>query len=73
MLALMPTVVRTAIGSWGRVQTVNRLHALLAEPLPGQAKKDITAGQVKTMVASVRARDVPERPAAPWWARSSSR
>ncbi|HEX6336356.1 MAG TPA: hypothetical protein VFZ85_05335, partial [Jiangellaceae bacterium] len=28
-----------------RVQTVNRLQALLAELLPGQAKKDITALQ----------------------------
>jgi transposase len=41
-----------------RVQTVNRLHALLAELLPGQAKKDITTGQAKKMLASVRPRDV---------------
>ncbi|HET7476309.1 MAG TPA: IS110 family transposase [Dermatophilaceae bacterium] len=40
-----------------RVQTVNRLHALLAELLPGQAKKDITPLQAKTML-SVRPRDV---------------
>ena len=41
-----------------RVQTVNRLQALLAELLPGQAKKDITALQAKAMLASVRPRDV---------------
>ena len=41
-----------------RVQTVNRLHALLAELLPGQAKKDITTGQAKAMLATVRPRDV---------------
>ena len=41
-----------------RVQTVARLQALLAELLPGQAKKDITTGQAKTMLASVRPHDV---------------
>ncbi|GAA4398803.1 hypothetical protein GCM10023168_05240 [Fodinibacter luteus] len=41
-----------------RVQSVNRLHALLAELLPGQGKKDITTGQAKKMLASVRPRDV---------------
>ena len=41
-----------------RVQTVDRLQALLAELLPGQAKKDITTGQAKTMLASVRPRDI---------------
>jgi len=41
-----------------RVQTVNRLQALLAELLPGQAKKDITPLQAKVMLASVRPRDV---------------
>src|SRR6187397_748186 len=41
-----------------RVQTVNRLQALLAELLPGQAKRDITTGQAKTMLASVRPRDI---------------
>ena len=41
-----------------RVQTVDRLQALLAELLPGQAKKDITTGQAKTMLASIRPRDV---------------
>ena len=37
-----------------RVQTVDRLQALLAELLPGQAKRDITTGQAKTMLAGVR-------------------
>ncbi len=41
-----------------RVQTVARLQALLAELLPGQAKKDITTGQATRMLASVRPRDL---------------
>jgi transposase len=41
-----------------RIQTVDRLHALLAELLPGQAKKNLTTGQAKTMLASVRPRDI---------------
>ena len=41
-----------------RVQTVDRLQALLAELLPGQAKRDITTGQAKAMLASVRPRDI---------------
>ena len=41
-----------------RVQTVARLQALLAELLPGQAKKDITTGQAKRMLASVSPRDL---------------
>jgi transposase len=41
-----------------RVQTVNRLQALLAELLPGRAKKDITPLQAKAMLASVRPRDI---------------
>ena len=41
-----------------RVQTVDRLQALLAELLPGQAKRDITTGQAKTMLASVRPRGI---------------
>jgi transposase len=41
-----------------RVQTVGRLQALLAELLPGQAKRDITTGQAKAMLAAVRPRDI---------------
>jgi transposase len=41
-----------------RVQTVDRLQALLAELLPGQAKRDISAVQARGMLTSVRPRDV---------------
>jgi transposase len=41
-----------------RVQTVCRLQALLAELLPGQARRDITAMQAKALLARVRPRDV---------------
>jgi len=41
-----------------RVATVNRLHRLLAELVPGQAKKDMTALQAKAVLARVRPRDV---------------
>ena len=41
-----------------RVQTLDRPQALLAELLPGQAKRDITTGQTKAMLASVRPRDI---------------
>ncbi|QDO88463.1 IS110 family transposase [Ornithinimicrobium ciconiae] len=44
-----------------RVAVVNRLQALLAELLPGQAKKDITTGQAKALLASVRPRDIAGR------------
>jgi transposase len=41
-----------------RVQSVNRLHRLLSELTPGRAKKDITTGQAKAILASVRPRDL---------------
>ena len=41
-----------------RVQTVNRLQRLLAELIPGQAKKDLTALQAQAILAAVRPRDV---------------
>ena len=41
-----------------RVQTVNRLHRLLPELRPGTTKKDLTTGQAKKILASVRPRDV---------------
>ncbi len=44
-----------------RVATVNRLQALLAELLPGQAKKNITTVQAKRLLASVRPRDIAGR------------
>lgn len=39
-----------------RVQTVNRLQRLLAELIPGGAKRDLSALQAKRLVASVRPR-----------------
>ena len=41
-----------------RVETINRLHRLLSELIPGQAKRDLTALQAKAMLASVRPRDI---------------
>jgi transposase len=41
-----------------RVQTVNRLQRLLAELVPGQGKKDLTALQAKAILATVRPRDI---------------
>ena len=41
-----------------RVQTVNRLHRLLSELRPGKTKKDLTTGQAKKILASVRPRDL---------------
>ncbi|MGA8045514.1 MAG: IS110 family transposase [Dermatophilaceae bacterium] len=41
-----------------RIQTVNRLHRLLTELIPGTGKKDITTGQAKRLLASVRPRDI---------------
>ena len=41
-----------------RVQTVNRLHRLFAELIPGGApRKDLTATKAKTLLARVRPRD----------------
>lgn len=56
--ALRMLVDRREALSRRRVQTVDRLQALLAELLPGQAKKDITTGQAKRLLASVRPRDI---------------
>jgi hypothetical protein len=53
-----------------RVQTVDRLQALLAELTPGRAKKDITALQGKAILASVRLGTWPARPVAGWQQRS---
>ena len=41
-----------------RVQTVNRLQRLLGELLPGQRKRDLSAAQAKTMLATVRPRGI---------------
>jgi transposase len=41
-----------------RIQTVNRLHRLLSELIPGTTKRDMTALQAKAKLASVRSRDL---------------
>ena len=44
--------------SRARVQTANRLQRLLAELTPGTAKKRISTAQAKTILSSVRPRDL---------------
>jgi transposase len=39
-----------------RVQTVNRLHRLLTEPIPGGAKRDLSASRAKRLLATVKPR-----------------
>jgi len=41
-----------------RTQTINRLHRLLLELLPGGAKKFLTAPQARALIAAVKPRDV---------------
>lgn len=41
-----------------RAATLNRLHRLLTELIPGGAKRDLSADQAKALLASVRPRDV---------------
>ncbi|GAA4735889.1 IS110 family transposase [Nocardioides endophyticus] len=41
-----------------RVQSVNRLQRLLSELVPGQRKRDLSAAQAKTLLATVRPRDI---------------
>ena len=41
-----------------RVQTVNRLHRLLAELIPGGAGKDLTATRAKRLLATVKPRSL---------------
>jgi transposase len=41
-----------------RTQTINRLHRLLLELLPGGAKKFLSAAQAKELLATVRPRDI---------------
>jgi Transposase IS116/IS110/IS902 family len=41
-----------------RTQTINRLHRLLLELLPGGAKKFLSAAQAKELLGTVRPRDV---------------
>jgi transposase len=48
-----------------RGQTVNRVQRLLAELVPGRAKKDLTALQAKATLATVRPRDIRTAPSSP--------
>jgi hypothetical protein len=41
-----------------RTQTINRLHRLLLELVPGGAKKFLSAAQAKDLLAAVRPRDI---------------
>jgi Transposase len=41
-----------------RTQTINRLHRLLLELLPGGAKKFLSAAQAKELLAAIRPRDI---------------
>src|SRR6478672_6526273 len=41
-----------------RTQTANRLQRLLGELTPGKAKKDLTTGQAKAILAGIRPRDL---------------
>ena len=41
-----------------RSQTINRLHRLLLELLPGGAKKFLSAAQAKELLATIRPRDI---------------
>jgi transposase len=61
LVALRLLVDRRDELSRRRVQALNRLHRLLAELIPGGAKKDLSALQAKALLASVRPRDVAGR------------
>jgi transposase len=41
-----------------RTQTINRLHRLLLDLVPGGAKKFLSAAQARGLVATVRPRDL---------------
>ncbi len=41
-----------------RVQTLNRLHRLLTELIPGGAGKDLTATKAKRLIATVKPRSL---------------
>ena len=56
--ALRLLVDRRAELSRARIQTVNRVHRLLSELVPGQRKRDITTAQAKAILATVKPRDV---------------
>ena len=47
--------------SRSRTQTLNRLHRLLVELVPGGAPRHLTAAQAKALLMGVRPRDLPGR------------
>lgn len=55
--ALRMLVDRRSELSRSRIQTVNRVHRLLSELVPGQSKRD-TTGQAKAILATDKPRDV---------------
>ena len=56
--ALRLLVDRRAELTRARIQTANRVHRLLSELVPGQSKKNISTGQAKTILATVKPRDI---------------
>ena len=56
--ALRLLVDRRAELTRARIQCVNRVHRLLSELVPGQSKKNISTGQAKAILATVKPRDV---------------
>jgi hypothetical protein len=56
-----------------RTQTVNRIHRLLLEILPGGAPKFLSAAHARTLLASVRPRDVVGRTRRPAGRRAGRR
>ena len=48
---------RDALGR-GRTQTINRLHRLLLELFPGGAKRYLSSGQARALIATIRPRDI---------------
>jgi transposase len=53
----LPVDRRDGLGH-ARTDTVNRLHKLLLELLPGGAKKNLSATQARALLATVRPRDI---------------
>jgi transposase len=58
MVALRLVVDRRDWLGRARTDTVNRLHALLLDLVPGGAKKHLSASQARMILATVRPRDV---------------
>ena len=56
--ALRLLVDRRAELTRARIQAANRVHRLLSELVPGQSKKNISTGQAKTILATVKPRDI---------------